>query len=165
MLELLIALLLLIAIVLSSIYYYIRSILIKERTSISFKESLDLAELPIITFTQNNVKINFLLDSGATISVIDEFTLRNLKSTLSNTLSRTTGIGGSIANIPNVDMEIYYKKLKFVDTFQVINMDKIFKEIKSSTGVTVHGILGTSFMQKYKYVLDFDKMIAYSKKK
>ena len=44
------------------------------------------------------------------------------------------------------------------------NKDEIVSAIKNATGVTIHGVIGNKFMQKYKYILDFDKMIAYSKK-
>ena len=44
-------------------------------------------------------------------------------------------------------------------------MNTVFTSIKNETGVTLHGLIGNSFMQKYKYVLDFDEMVAYSKHK
>ena len=37
--------------------------------------------------------------------------------------------------------------------------------MKKEYGVTIHGLLGTGFFQKYKYVLDFNEMVAYSLKK
>jgi hypothetical protein len=37
--------------------------------------------------------------------------------------------------------------------------------LKEEYGVTVHGLLGTGFFTKYKYILDFNEMIAYSKSK
>ena len=52
----------------------------------------------------------------------------------------------------------YVKKKKKTD------MSSSFDVIKRSTGVNIHGILGTAFFNKYKYILDFDKLIAYSKK-
>ena len=44
-------------------------------------------------------------------------------------------------------------------------MSEAFKKIKDGNGATIHGLIGNSFMQKYKYVLDFDEMVAYSKHK
>ena len=38
---------------------------------ISFKEALDLTSLPIVTFENNGRKINFLLDTGASKSIIN----------------------------------------------------------------------------------------------
>ena len=48
----------------------IRDELKKGKTKISFKESLDLVELPVITFMNNNKKLNLLIDSGSDISYL-----------------------------------------------------------------------------------------------
>ena len=42
-------------------------------------------------------------------------------------------------------------------------MKEAFGNIKKETGVTIHGILGSDFFTRYKYVLDFDKLIFYKK--
>ena len=42
-------------------------------------------------------------------------------------------------------------------------MTETLAEIKQSSGVTVCGILGTEFLSKYKYVMDFKDNIAYIK--
>ena len=49
----------------------------KSYNKISFKETLDLTDLPIVTFEQNGNKINFLLDTGANRSVINKAILSN----------------------------------------------------------------------------------------
>ena len=45
----------------------------------SFKEALDLIELPIVTFYQGDKKLNFMLDSGSNLSIIDINAINNLK--------------------------------------------------------------------------------------
>ena len=42
------------------------------RDYMSFRESLDLADLPIVTFKQGDVKLNLILDTGANYSIIDK---------------------------------------------------------------------------------------------
>ena len=37
----------------------------KKNSEISFREAMDLAELPVITFYNGDRKINFLLDTGS----------------------------------------------------------------------------------------------------
>lgn len=44
----------------------------------SFKESMDLVELPIITFYNNGKKLNFLLDTGANNSIINKSVIKDL---------------------------------------------------------------------------------------
>ena len=41
------------------------------KESMSFREAIDLVGLPIVTFYQGDRKYNFLLDTGANLSVIN----------------------------------------------------------------------------------------------
>ena len=61
-------------------------------------------------------------------------------------------------------MAVTYKSQKFIDRFYISDLDEAFGAIKAETGVQIHGILGSKFFAKYKYILDFDSLIAYSKK-
>lgn len=137
----------------------------KRREFMSFREAIGLADLPIVTFYQGDKKLNFLLDTGANLSVINSKVINNIDVTISEVISSTMGIeGNKINNITNVDIVFTYKNKEFLDTFQVIDMEEVFNQIKRECGVTIHGIIGNKFMQRYKYILDFDDMIAYSKK-
>lgn len=129
----------------------------------SFKESLDLADLPIITFYNNNKKINLLLDTGANLSIINKDTLTNYKYKEEEGEGVTSGIDGISREVTFASLNLYYGDKKFEDTFQVLDMQGAIDKIKTTTGVTMMGILGNNFFKKYRYVLDFDKLVAYSK--
>ena len=137
---------------------------IRNREFMSFRESIGLADLPIVTFYQEDKKLNFLLDTGANLSIIDKRVVSAIKTEVSETISNTMGIGARIENITNVDITFTYKNKNFIDTFQVIDMSEPFTALKDSSGVTIHGIIGNRFMQRYKYILNFDEMVAYSKR-
>lgn len=136
----------------------------KVSNTMSFREALALAELPVVTFYQGDKKLNLLLDTGANISIIDKEVASTINTKETPRVSKITGIGGSVKDVAIVDIVLQYKNNTFKDGFQVTDMSSTFSAIKNATGVTVHGIIGNKFMQKYKYILDFDKMIAYSKK-
>lgn len=155
-----VSLLLIVFCVFNTIRYYRR----ENKDYMSFRESLALSDLPVITFFQNGVKLNFLFDTGANISVINKSMLNSLSYKETDRISKISGIGGGLSDISIVDIEFTYKDNTFTDGFQVVDMSNTFSAIKKSTGVTIHGMIGNAFMQKYKYVLDFDEMIAYSKK-
>lgn len=131
----------------------------------SFRESLDLAELPVVTFYQGKTKINFILDTGSNLSIIDKSVASRLEIEPSDLNVSIIGIEGNSKNVTTGVMKVAYKDIQFEDVFQIIDMSKSFKSIKDRTGVTVHGILGNGFFQKYQYVLDFESMIAYTKKR
>ena len=135
----------------------------KNKSKISFKESMDLTELPVITFVNNNVKLNFLLDTGSNNSLINKSILNMLDYKELNGTSNLIGVEGN--NIKNsiCEMKIEYKDYVFDTTFNIADLDTPFNVIKQEDGVQLHGILGSLFFQKYKYVLDFQSLIAYMK--
>ena len=63
------------------LYTTIREIVVKNRSKISFMESMNLTDLPVITFTNNDTKLNFLLDTGSDSSYINNSILNNIQHT------------------------------------------------------------------------------------
>lgn len=140
----------------------------KKRVDMSFREAVNLAELPVVTFFNGsqNRKLNFLLDTGSDLSHINKSILPYLEYVLVSKDSDTdiVSAGNTIYNYGYIDMGITYKNQKFTDIFCVSDLDDAFAAVKSDTGVQIHGILGSRFFVKYKYILDFENLIAYSKK-
>ena len=133
------------------------------KSAISFRESLDLTGLPVITFNQGKNKFNLLLDTGATNSVINSEYLPNLKHTvLEGTECEVYGIEGNVQTVPFVEIH-FNRDMNYKGYFQVVDMSAAFNSVKEETGVTIVGILGNDFFQNYKYVLNYNTMIAYSK--
>jgi len=135
----------------------------QKNTAMDFRRGLELADLPIVTFYQGDIKLNFLLDTGANYSVINSSTLNSINYTPSKHTSTVYGLEGKSQKASFAIIEFTYRNNKYDDSFQVIDMSNAFDNIKKESGVTLHGIIGNSFMQRFKYVLDFDEMIAYSK--
>lgn len=130
---------------------------------ISFRESLDLAGLPVITFNQGKKKFNFLFDTGATNSVINSSMLEKIKYTeLEGYQCEVYGMEGNAQQVSMVTIN-FKRDLEFSDDFQVVDMSSAFDSVKAETGVTISGILGNTFFQKYKYVIDYEQMIVYPK--
>lgn len=142
-------------------WYYLHRDKRKERTKISFKEGLDLTELPIVTFYQGDKKLHFLLDTGSNISYINKEVLNEIKHINLNTYSNTFGAEGNGIETKHYKIEIEYKNQRFEDEFGAIDFTNAFKAIENQSGIKLHGILGNHFFEKYKYVLDFKELIAY----
>lgn len=133
------------------------------KSAISFREAIDLTGLPVVTFNQGKNKLNFLLDTGASNSVINSSQLENIKHNMvEGELCELYGIEGNSQFVPCTIIN-FTKDIEYSGEFQVIDMSVAFDNVKEETGVTIVGILGNDFFQKYKYVLDYDTMIAYSK--
>lgn len=133
----------------------------KKNSEISFREAMDLAELPVITFYNGDRKINFLLDTGSNISYLNKNIVSSLVVESTGEESNIIGIEGNKVNCKICKMIIRRKNQEFEEEFSIADLDKAFRIVKEESGVQIHGILGSRFFEKYKYVLDFKDYIAY----
>lgn len=142
-------------------YYSLRRDKCKESTKISFKEGFDLTELPIVTFYSNHKKLHFLLDTGSNISYINSSLLKDLKVEDMNVETNTVGVEGTGINTKHYLIEIQYKNQTFKEEFGAIDLNVSFSAIEKESGIRIHGILGSKFLEKYKYILNFKELTAY----
>lgn len=155
-----------VSIIIAGICYLGYKKFFRKNRKISFKEALDLTELPIITFHCANRKLNFLLDTGSNIchinkSLIDEDSIVHEKL---ETSTNVFGIEGNKVSSDDVVLTLKLGDNTFRGVFSATDMAMAFEHVKKESGVTLHGILGTNFFNAYKYIIDFDKYVAYSKK-
>lgn len=150
-------------IILSIISYYIVKQARIRRYTLSFKDAMDLVELPVVTFYHGKKKLNFLLDTGSSESIINSSSLDKLIYTELDYQKPLMGMEGNVCMNKTITTIISYSGLKFDHPFIAANMSEAFGKIKEETGVTIHGILGSDFFSRYKYVLDFDKLVFYKK--
>lgn len=136
----------------------------KKRVCMSFMESMDLVNLPVITFCNEGKKFNFLLDTGASLSMVDSNILDKLSYKNLDYSGSVFGIEGKKVEVPYISLSLEYKGVHYDEEFQVLDMSSAFNQVKAESGVTLSGILSSNFFKKYQYVLDFEKLIAYSKK-
>lgn len=158
----LVAMLIISGLVISGILY-IAEYSKTKKSWISFREGLDLAELPIATFVSKGKKLNFLLDTGSNNSIIDVNVLNSIDHEVTGDTFNTIGIGGSGSTSYGCKLTIGYKNQEFNEDFNALDLKEVFGTIKSETGVNIHGILGNKFFEKYKYVIDFKDFRAYKK--
>ena len=114
------------------------------KKNMSFIESINLTGLPIITFHNNGHPINMVLDTGSNVCIINSNILQDLKYEIGEEHTGVMGLNGEA---------------------EATDIGDMVSAMKKEYGVTIHGLLGTGFFQKYKYILDFNSMVAYSLKK
>ena len=149
------------------IFNIVRDELKKEKTKISFKESLDLVELPVITFMNNNKKLNLLIDSGSDISylcskVVPELNLKSEEEKVK--LNIITGVKSTDSVCNKVKLNLSFKDNNFEEEFIILpELDQQFDAIKKENGVKIDGVLGNTFLSKYKYIIDYKDLSVYMK--
>ena len=133
------------------------------RKKISFKEALDLVELPVVTFICGNKKLNLLIDTGANNSILNESVAKSMKLKCQDIEGIDTNTaGGNISLNKAVNINIKYDdKRVYNEDFLLSNMDEVFESIKEESGVMIHGILGSNFFIKHKYIIDYDSLALY----
>lgn len=154
---------LLLVIVVAIIINAVEEVSKRNSTKISFRESMDLTELPVVTFYNGDKKLNFLLDTGSNISHINSSSLSFLEHEKIDMQAETMGFEGNKVSNEFCRMTVFYKNQKFEDEFSITDLDDAFNVIKQENGVQIHGILGSKFFEKYRYVLDFSELIAYTR--
>lgn len=135
----------------------------REGSLISFKESMDLVELPIMTFNCGKTKLNFLMDTGSNISYINSSIVSLLDHKMLETKDQLMGMEGNKIDHEVCELIIQYKENKFLEEFGIVDLEQAFDIIKNESGVQIHGVLGSKFFEKYKYILNFAKLVAYKK--
>lgn len=139
---------------------------VKEKNFIYFMETFNLTEMPIVTFLAGSVKINFLLDTGSTQS----FIAQNASDLITGAeamcgMSVTSAQGTEELTCKMIETVLTYRNKDYnVKLFVNKSLDTAFSDLKAQKGITLHGILGADFLDRYSYIMDFGKYIAYSKK-
>lgn len=131
------------------------------KVRISFKEAMDLTELPIVTFYQENKKFNFLLDTGSNQSHIGKKASKELKGKVEDANNAVCGVGRATSSLVYKALLSYRSNNYEADLYVTEGLDESFSAIKKESGVQLHGILGNDFFQKYRYILDFESLTAY----
>lgn len=144
------------------VYYFLRKEAIKS-TALSFRSAMELTNLPIVTFYSGKKKLNMLLDTGSTDNIISKEHLENIFVVETGEKRPIFGKDGIITYDEVVNVTISYSGLKFDVNVLSTDMKDAFDIIKKESGVTIHGILGSDFFARYKYILDFDKLMFYKK--
>lgn len=135
----------------------------KNVNAMSFQQGLDLTGMPIVTLSQDNKKYNFILDTGSSDCIIDKRVLKDLNFTYTDKKSNLHGMEGVKREVSICNIAFSYKDTQYEYEYLVGDMTAAFDNIKQATGVMLHGILGSNFFNEFKYVLDFNELIAYSK--
>lgn len=141
----------------------INKIMGKPEDIMSFQAAFDLTTMPIVTFKQGDRKFNFLLDTGSNSCVIDSNVLDNIDHTLIDNNDEIVGLEGNKKAVKACSITLYFNKRGYTYNYLINDLKKTFSYIKKNTGVTLHGIIGSNFFNKFRYVLDFAELIAYSK--
>lgn len=152
--------------ILCVIYYYYTLdtyiVRVKKNQVMEFKTSLDLTGLPIITLYQGKKPYNFLLDTGSNTSYINKSS--NINVTKTGTKDVFMGAEGVDMECEIITVNLYRGDNNYECKASLADLDKAFEELKKQYGVSLSGIIGCDFMDKYNYCIDFKEWVVYIRK-
>lgn len=127
----------------------------------NLKASIDLVGLPMIVLYQNNTKFHFVLDTGSDACVVHKGLLDKLEHTKYEEIVDNMGINGDSTQAGWANSTFYNGNFKYNFDYQVLDISQVRDAVKEDKGVIIDGLIGTDFLTKYKYLIDFEKMICY----
>ena len=139
--------------------YHTRTSLIR----LSFTDNMGKLNLPIVSLTNNGQSFNFLVDTGSTFSIVDSVALDKFEYSKKAEVGTAYGIDGKIIPVEYADIKLTSDKTVFEDSFQILRMDA-FDNIRETEGVEIVGILGSTFLKRYNFIVDFKDLIIYKHK-
>lgn len=141
----------------------INKLLGKPKDAMDFGAAMRLCELPVVTFSQGDKNFNFLLDTGSNDSIIDSNILKDIEHKVTSKRNLLHGMEGIKKEVSDCIITLSFKDKDYTYDYLIQDLKQAFDSIKQETGVTLHGIIGSKFFNKFRYVLDFAELIAYSK--
>lgn len=139
---------------------------LSKKVGFPLKETITKEGVPIVTLKNGEKEFNFILDTGSTVSHIDSAikdSLSDVEEVEGDNIAVATANGSVESNNSWIRVPLNYKKQSFIENFMPLDLHDTFEDIKEETGLQLHGFLGNTFLRKYRYVLDYDDLVAYTK--
>lgn len=114
--------------------------------------------LPLLIVKAQDKNLCFLLDTGSNINVLDRRVANFFHLTANDTKQRQFGIDGLIQISDAVEFSFSLDEHEYTATFSVLDLSNAFGKVEEESGIQIHGLLGCSFMEQHKWILDFDKL-------
>lgn len=117
--------------------------------------------LPLIVTSGKLKNLCFLIDTGATHNTLFDFVYEHFKDEfkLLDSTCRAMGIEGHYKETPVIEATFNFEGIDYTSTFSVLDAADAIIQVQEETGVQIHGVLGTQFLIKNKWIVDFDKLI------
>ena len=119
--------------------------------------------LPLIVVQHEKSELCFLLDTGSTFNLIRAMVAQMLNCPTQDSTISIHSLTGSQDEQKGVEISFIFEDMTFHEQFICCELSEGFNAIEKETGVQIHGILGSNFFLKHGWIIDYDKMIVYSK--
>ena len=114
--------------------------------------------LPLLIVKPQAKNLCFLLDTGSNINVLDKRVAEFFQLSGGTAQQQQFGIDGTLQTTDVVEMTFSLEEREYKADFSVMDLSSAFGKVEEESGIQIHGLLGCSFMEQQKWVLDFEKL-------
>ena len=125
---------------------------------ISLQVSIFKVGLPLLIVKAQAKNLCFLLDTGSNINVLDKRVAEFFRLPAGSTQHRQFGMDGTLQITDVVKLTFSLEEREYKADFSVMDLSSAFGKVEEESGIQIHGLLGCSFMEQQKWVLDFEKL-------
>lgn len=114
--------------------------------------------LPLLIVKAQAKHLCFLLDTGSNINVLDKRVAEFFQLSGGTAQQLQFGIDGTLQTTDVVEMTFSLEEREYKADFSVMDLSSAFGKVEDETGIQIHGLLGCSFMEQQKWILDFENL-------
>ena len=129
---------------------------------IRLQQSLLQVGLPLLIIKAQAKNLCFLLDTGSNINVLDRRVAEFFQLSGGTAKQRQFGIDGELQTTDVVELAFSLEEQEYKANFSVMDLSSAFGKVEEESGIQIHGLLGCSFMEQQKWILDFEKLCLYT---
>lgn len=129
---------------------------------INLRIGLTKFSLPLIIVKAQAKNLCFLLDTGSNINVLDRRVAEFFQLSGGTAKQRQFGIDGELQTTDVVKLAFSLEEQEYKANFSVMDLSSAFGKVEEESGIQIHGLLGCSFMEQQKWILDFEKLCLYT---
>ena len=118
--------------------------------------------LPLLIVKAQAKNLCFLLDTGSNINVLDRRVAEFFQLSGGTAKQRQFGIDGDLQTTDVVELAFSLEEQEYKANFSVMDLSSAFGKVEEESGIQIHGLLGCSFMEQQKWILDFEKLCLYT---
>lgn len=120
-------------------------------------EFISLKGIPVVKGKLNNKETYFIIDSGASVSVLNEKEKDKFGFSTSESDIEAAGYGGTANFMDVFGAEIEIGGVKFITDFKAQDLTAIVNIVSKSQGVEISGIIGSDIMHKNDFVINYSE--------
>ena len=121
-------------------------------------------KVPIIKGILNGKKAYFIVDSGASISVLDKAQVKDYNFSVGDPMEiNVSGYGGESSPNEASNINVMVGGVDFNGTYRTQDITNVVSTIKTASGVKIAGIIGSNIMKDKGVIIDYSTNSLYIK--